>query len=482
VAVILRTKLDDDDRDIVGKLNAKHHKTEQNDKRLDAYFEGAQRLKHMGLAVPEDLRIFELVANWPRMYVNELARRQKLKAIFRPGQEGGIDTEMREAFTANNLNSQVPLLAKENRVFGRCFLVVGANEEDPDHPLITAESPREISVLVDRRRRRLAAVLRQFRDDNGERVGTLLLPDKTLQIVAGRGGWEIDAVGNDTGIDEHKLGRLPVVMTLNGQRLGQWGGGSEMADIMGITDACARTLTNMALGVETHAVPPRWALGVSKGDFVDKDGNQLPVWQSYYQAIWASQKGPKDAALGQFSATDLRNFHDTVRLYGELASSVTGLPFRYFGKSTANPATEGSIRADESRVITNVEESNEHLGDALSWTMAIYQRFRTGKWPDAREPIAVEWVNPATPTKAEEADAIQKLNGGTPVLSREGSWDEMGWDEPRKARERKYFAEQEEPEINRIANEQARIQQQLAADQSQPEPTGDALPGVDLNA
>src|SRR5690606_4519490 len=81
-----------------------------------------------------------------------------------------------------------------------------------------------------------------------------------------------------------------------------------------------------------------------------------------------------------------------------------------------------------------------------------YERFRTGKWLPAGEPIAVEWRDPATPTRAEEADAIQKLNGGTPVLSREGSWDEMGWDEPRKARERKYFADQQrDPELDAAA-------------------------------
>ncbi|MCU1640902.1 MAG: hypothetical protein JWN03_1177 [Nocardia sp.] len=451
--VELRTSLTDDERDMLGKLNAKHHKTAARDRMLDAYFEGAQRLKHIGLAVPEELRMFELVANWPGMYVRELARRGKIKAIYRPGRDMS-DTEMQEAFTSNNLAAQVSLLTQEARIFGRCFGVVGTNDEDAERPLITIEAAQQISVLVDRGRRRLAAGFRQFRDDNGERVGTLLLPDKTIQVVAGRGGWAIDSVGSDDGLDEHGLGRVPMVMFLNRQRLGKWHGGSEMTDLMGITDACARTLTNMAVGVETHAVPPRWALGMSKGDFVDKDGKPLPVWQSYYQSIWASQKGPKDAALGQFTATDLRNFHDTVKLYAELASSVTGLPFRYFGANSANPAAEGAIRADESRIVSNVEDFNTQIGVGLSWVMALYERFRTGEWPTPGEPISIQWRDPATPTRAEEADSIQKLNGGNPVLSREGSWDEMGWDEERKARERSYFEEEGiDPEVSRFQRE-----------------------------
>ncbi|MFE2994263.1 phage portal protein [Nocardia sp. NPDC059246] len=426
---------------MIGKLNAKHHKDARRDKLLDAYFEGSQRLKHIGLAVPEELRIFELVANWPGMYVRELARRGKIKAIYRPGRNMR-DPEMQQAFTANNLAAQVSLLTQEARIFGRAFAVVGTNDEDANRPLISVESAQQISVLVDRRRRRLAAGFRQFREDNGERVGTLLLPDKTIQVVAGRGGWVVDSVGSDDGRDEHNLGRVPMVMFLNRQRLGKWHGASEMTDLMGITDSCARTLTNMAIGVETHAVPPRWALGMSKGDFVDKDGKPLPVWQAYYTAIWATQKSPKDAAVGQFSATDLRNFHETVKLYAGLASSVTGLPFRYFGENTANPAAEGAIRADESRIVSNVEDFNTQVGVGLSWVMALYERFRTGEWPTPGDPISVQWRDPATPTKAEEADAIQKLNGGNPVLSREGSWDEMGWDEERKARERDYFEQE----------------------------------------
>lgn len=450
--VELRTQLTADERDMLGKLNAKHHKNVFQDKLLDAYFEGSQRLKHIGLAVPEELRIFELVANWPGMYVRELARRGKAKAVYRPGR-GLADVELQDAFRLNNLAAQLPLLMEETRVFGRAYAFVGSNDDDPEHPLITMESARQISHLVDRRRRRLSAVFRQYREDNGERVGTLFLPDKTLQVVAGRGGWTLDGIGSDNGRDEHNLGRVPVVLFLNRQRLGTWRGSSEMTDLMGITDACARTLTNMGVGVETHAVPPRWALGMSKGDFVDKDGNPLPVWKSYYQSIWATQKSPKDAALGQFSATDLRNFHETVKLYAGLASSVTGLPFRYFGENTANPAAEGAIRADESRIVSNVEDFNEQVGVGLGWTMALYERFRTGEWPAPDEAISVQWRNPATPTKAEEADAIQKLNGGNPVLSREGSWDEMGWDEERKARERDYFdQESADPALERFAN------------------------------
>ena len=35
------------------------------------------------------------------------------------------------------------------------------------------------------------------------------------------------------------------------------------------------------------------------------------------------------------------------------------------------------------------------------------------------------------------------MSGTVPVLSREGAWDELGWTEERKQREREYFAAQQ---------------------------------------
>lgn len=449
-APLFRSRLSTDERDMIGKMNAKMSRLLQHDKLMDGYFEGDQRLKQIGIAVPPELHMFELVVNWNRMYLNEIGRRQKIKSLMRAGADGGkSDPALQAGFDGNNLESELAILNRETMIYGRCFTTVSTNEDDDERPIISVESPLQMSCLIDQRRRRMDAAFRQYRTDDGQRVGTLMLPDKTIQVVAGKGGWEIDEVGDDTGIDEHNLGRVPAVLHLNERRLGKWAGRSEMKDLIPLVDAAARSLTNLQVALETHSVPQKWVLGMSKGDFVDKNGDPIPVWQSYYTAIWANQAKPDQVKVGQFTASDLKNFHETTNHYGALASSITGLPFRYFGQNTANPAAEGAIRADESRVIGNAEEKNTTRGVEIGWTMALYERFRTGDWPD--EKIVVEWRNPATPTRAEEADSIQKLNGGEPVLSREGSWDAMGWDEARKARERQYFADEaSDPVLERL--------------------------------
>lgn len=395
----------------------------------DRYYEGAQRLEHIGLAVPPELRRFETSANACRITVDAVANRQKLKTFYLPDSDEA-SAELRDGWDANNLDSESQLLSKEKLILGRGFVSVGTNEEDPEHPLIRVESPREIAVDVDVRHRRMNAAARFYGDSvepGRTEFATLYLPNQTLWLERGNGGWNV------VDRDDHKLGRVPLVMFLNRRRLGRWNGVSEMADVIPLVDAVARTLTNLQLAGETHSVPQKYVLGMSKGDFVDKDGKPIPAWEAYFNAIWANAN--KDAKVGQFAASDLKNFHETTNHYMQLISGITGLPVRYFGQNSANPPAEGALIADESRLIQNVEAKNAEDGDSWGWVMGLYERFRTGEWVNGNR-IATEWYNPATPTQAQTADAVTKMYaGGNGLLSLESAWDSLGWSEAQKKRE-----------------------------------------------
>ena len=151
----------------------------------------------------------------------------------------------------------------------------------------------------------------------------------------------------------------------------------------------------------------------------------------------------ENAKFGSFATADLDNFNKAVNNMMAWCGTVLGLPTRYMGQQTVNPAAEGAIIADEIRLIKNVETMNRYDGDAWAWVMELWELFRTGETP-GRNSIRALWHNPATPTYSQRADAIVKMMSGTvPVLSREGAWDELGWTEERKQREREYFAAQQ---------------------------------------
>lgn len=427
-----------DELHVADRLFQKHVVQSGRDRRLFRYYDGSNRLQNLGISIPPELDSLEVVVGWPTVVVEAINERSDVKTIRRVG-ELEADRGLLEQFDANNLDSQIEMFNRDKLVYGRAFLSVGANEDDPEHPLIMVESPREISVEVDRRQRRITSALKVVREDDSVGAGqavsaTLYLPDSTVWLSNDRGQWRV------VDRDDHGLGRVSLVMSLNRQMTGMWSGKSEMEKVIPVTDAAIRTLTDMQFAVEAAAIPRKYVVGASTNDFVDGSGSPLPQWEAYIGSVWALEN--EGAKIGQLPGADLKAFHDTVDLYGRLASSLTGFPPAYFGQHTSNPPAEGAIRAEESRLVKTVERSNRESGKALAWALDLSERYRTGGWPEGNR-VKVEWHDPGTPTFAQRADALTKMAGGTPVLSREGAWDELGWDQARMERERERFDRQE---------------------------------------
>ena len=423
-----------DESKLVDDLSRRLFTSYPDDQRFDRYYEGTQRLAHIGLAVPPELRKFETVLNWCRTVVDSVSDRMRMKAFYLPGEDRASEA-LRESWDYNNLDSESIAHHQEMLILGRGFVSVGANEEDPEFPLIQVENPRELAVDIDHRHRRLRAAVRVMPSEN-DAPGTpsnavLYLPDSTMRLKRHQGRWVVE------DRDDHRLGRVPLVMFLNRRRVGQWTGVSEMVDAIPLVDAAARSLTNLQLAGETHSVPQKYVLGMSKGDFVDAEGNPIPAWEAYFNAIWANQN--KDAKVGQFAASDLSNFHNTVDHYASKLAGLYGLPARYVGITSVNPAAEGAIRAEEARLILNVEKKAALAGDGWGWVMGLVERFRTGEWVSGSR-IKTDWFDAGTPTYAQRADALTKMyNSGQGILSREGVWEELGWSEARMERERSRF-------------------------------------------
>ena len=423
-----------DESKLVDDLSRRLFTSYADDQRFDRYYEGTQRLAHIGLAVPPELRKFETVLNWCRTVVDSVSDRMRMKAFYLPGEDRASEA-LRESWDYNNLDSESIAHHQEMLILGRGFVSVGANEEDPEFPLIQVENPRELAVDIDHRHRRLRAAVRVMPSEN-DAPGTpsnavLYLPDSTMRLNRHQGRWVVE------DRDDHGLGRVPLVMFLNRRRVGQWTGVSEMVDAIPLVDAAARSLTNLQLAGETHSVPQKYVLGMSKGDFVDADGKPIPAWEAYFNAIWANQN--KDAKVGQFAASDLSNFHNTVDHYASKLAGLYGLPARYVGITSVNPAAEGAIRAEEARLILNVEKKAALAGDGWGWVMGLVERFRTGEWVSGSR-IKTDWFDAGTPTYAQRADALTKMyNSGQGILSREGVWEELGWSEARMERERSRF-------------------------------------------
>ena len=418
--------------DLIDRLRRDWESSNLNDELLLRYYLGQQRVEHLGMAIPPAMRQFLVIANWCRTQVDTINDRQQVRSLILPGEEVS-DPTLRAIWDANNLTAHLRMFNADRMIYGRSFLSVGTNEDDESLPLVRVESPREMAALVDVRREQMIAAARFYGvGENGETPTnvTLYLPDETVWIRRGADGrWA------EEDRDAHMLGAVPVVMHLNRRRSGGWVGESQMTDLIPLVDAAARSLTNLQFAQEAHGVPRKFMTGVAQGDFVDADGKPIPQFEAYFDAIHMLTN--PQGKVGQLDAADLKNFETALNMYGKQASIVTGFPARYFGIITSNPPAEGAIRADEASLTRGVESQNDEVGMTLGWAGGLALRFATGEWVKGNR-VRVDWFDPSTPTVSQREDALAKRRAAG-VLSREGYWDELGWTEARKAKERAYF-------------------------------------------
>lgn len=407
------------------------------DELLLRYYQGRQRVEQLGMAIPSEMRRFLVIANWCRTLVDTTDNRQQVRALILPGEEQA-DPRLREIWDANNLSAHVSMFNRDRMIYGRAFMTVGANEGDPDLPLVRVESPREMVAEIDSRTEKVTAAARFYGVDDVTKAWpmhvTLYLPNVTVWVDRSPvGRWvEVDR-------DEHNLGAIPVVVHLNRRLSGSWLGESQMNDVIPFADAAARSLTNLQFAQEAHGAPRMWMTAVSKGDFVGADGKPVPQVEAYFNAITTLTN--KDAKVGQLSAADLKNFETAMNTYGKQASIVTGFPARYFGITSVNPPAEGAIVADEISLVRSVEAQNVQLGMTIGWVGALAYRFATGEWVNGNR-VRTEWHNPATPTLAQREDALMKRRSQG-VLSRRGYMTELGWSEARIDQELTWLAQEQ---------------------------------------
>lgn len=421
-------------------------------KSAHAYYEGEQRLRQLGLAVPPSLQQFLTVVNWPRMAADGVEERLDIEGFRFPGVDEA-DEDLWRIWQDNNLDEESQLAHLDALIYGRSYICVGANEDDEATPLVTVESPFELVHETDPRSRRASAALRLYDERDGRATrGTLYLPDATVWLFwsGSAGRWV------DVDRDDHRMGVVPVVPVVNRARTANRAGVSELKDVIPLTDAAARSLTNLQLAQETHSVPQRFVLGAAAGDFVDQNGQPLTKWEAYFSSVWTLAN--EQAKVGQLPSADLKNLTETVEHYARLASGVTALPPNYFGLAADDAASADAIRSREARLVKRCERKQTAWSGSWEQAMRLVLYVATGDEDASARRLQTLWRDPATPTRAQQADAVVKL-AQAGILPREGAWDDLKYSPARQERLREQFRRQDELDpvgaVTRLVGQQA---------------------------
>jgi hypothetical protein len=373
--------------------------------RLNDIYEGMERLKQLGLSIPQELEQFAVWLAWPATTVDSIEERLDVTGFRLPGKSA--DSTLWDVWQYNNMDERQTFAHTDSLALARSYVCVGTNDQDKAYPLITVESPTEMVAVRDPRTHRVSSALRLYDVVNGvAQKATFYLPNRTYWLQLDQGRW-VDLYEPDV----HNLGTVPVVPLVNRVRATRRRGSilegvSEMLRVLPIAESASRAVTNLQLAQETIAAPQRGVLGATKGDFVDANGNQLSAWDAYFGSVWALAN--KDAKTFQFDGADLNNWDTAINMYARQASGVTGLPVEYFGLNTENPPSADGQRAGETRLIKRAERRQTSLGHGWESVQRLVIRFRDGVWSDDARRMETIWRDPGTPTVAQVTDAVVK--------------------------------------------------------------------------
>lgn len=394
-------------------------------------------------------RLQQVVIAWPMLVVDSLEERLDVEG-FRLPDSDTADEDLWRVWQENNLDEESQLAHVDALVMRRSYAAVGTNEEDPDTPLVTFESPLEVYADIDPRTRGVRAALRRYAGYQGmvarepEYYATLYLPDQTVHYErAGLGGQykEVDR-------DQHGLGVPPIVPLVNRARLADWCGRSELAPILPVAHAANKIATDMMVAAEFVALPLRGIFGIGPGDLEDEAGNKMTALQAIMGRLLTLPVDAQGARQFEFTSANLGNFHETLNQLARLVASLAGLPPYYVGLTTENPPSADAIRSSEIRLIKRAERRQRAFGGSHERLARLVRRFQDGDWNPRYRRLETIWRDAATPTVAQKADAAVKLyNLPSPIVPLRQTREDLGYSQVQIARMEQEDAVQREKDM-----------------------------------
>lgn len=385
----------------------------------------------------QDNRFPPLLLSWPDLVISTVEERLRLESFLLADEQPADD--LNKLWKANDLDEQSGEAHYAAMTSGQHFLMIGPG--DTDTPLITLEYEDQVAVEVDPRTRQPYVGLKVWQEDadvGGDQLGALYLPEgRVYEFRNGEvedqkelGEWAQQIAADPT------LPSVPFVPMLNRPRKGK--GHSDLVAVKPYVDGANQFATNLMAAGESHAVARKWAVGVSEKDFEDENGKKIPAWSAAMRAVWAvphaeaQNRGetPPEVKLGQFTASDLNNFHSSLKTLATFVASHYGMPPGYMGYSSDNPPSAESILYSLERLVLRA-------GKKQMWNGGSYKKANRIAWaimqrdPEEIREHEAKWGNAATPTLASKMDAAVKGVGGG-IIDPEQAWIDLGYSEQTK--------------------------------------------------
>lgn len=398
--------LSEDERALILTLQAQATNCRAEMELSEAFYLGTQVIENLRISIPKELEFINPVVGWAAKAVDPYVERLHLDGFRVPGATD-VDSRIAEILDANGFAAEQRLAFTDALSMGRGYWCVGSPVETGDAPVITVESPLNMSVLWDLRGLSARAAFQQYQSE-GRARGVLMVPGKTVQVAENdKREWEV------VDRDEHGFDFVPVVRMANRPRTHDRDGSSEISRALRyyIANAC-RTMLGLEVSRELYSVPGVVLLGATEADFQNSDGTAKTAWDTYITKVLALERDEEGnlPTLQQKQAYDPSVFTKLLDWLASAAAAEVASPPQDMGLYTqGNPATAEAVEASNARRDQHARAMQPQFGQSATQVVKMALRFTNkGVLPEEFKVLEADWSPVVPPAPGIMSDAITK--------------------------------------------------------------------------
>ena len=361
--------------------------------------------------------------NWCQVVVDSSLERIAVQGFRFGGDENYEgDEEAWGLWQVNNLDADSITAHLEAIKTGQAFVIVDGGNP----PLITVESPHEVTVIHrPGNRRQRAAALKRWLDEDRHAHTTLYLPEGSFRFVSARPiesdvevEWEPDTLPH---VPNAFGGVVPVIPLRNNPGMLDFGR-SDLQPVIDSQNAINKLCTDMIVAAEYAAYPQRWATGVDIPPDPATGRRNPPDFLSDPARVWADEND--NARFGTFTTSDLTIYVRAIEMFIQHIAAQTRTPPHYLSAGLGQWPSGDSLKASETGLVAKVRRKQQDFSD--TWEEAMRLAFLALGDDERAAAIDAEviWADPEYRTEGERVDALVKMRSlGVPL---EALWSKWG--------------------------------------------------------
>lgn len=187
-------------------------------------------------------------------------------------------------------------------------------------------------------------------------------------------------------------------------------GVSELKDVISLQDALNKSVMDMLIAMEFASYKQRYVIGMEVETDPDTGEPVDPNVKNYGADRMMAIPDP-DAKVGQFDATDLKQFLEVQEKFWISCAKITGTPLHYFLITKGDFPSGEAMKSAEARFTNRIEDRQTSFGDIWTKVMRFAAEIDGVSAPVSSEndfAVKTTWSPSVPRSEAEIADAAVK--------------------------------------------------------------------------